>query len=295
MKKIFISGATGFIGKHLCEKLLKEKYHITAFIRSKSQDSKTLQEKGVELLLDDESLSNTKKLFKNNKFDGVIHLATCYIAQHSFDDINNLIKSNITFSTKLLEIANNANIPWFLNTGTFWQHLNNKEYSPANLYAATKQAFENIAQYYTETSNIKFVTLKLNDSYGPNDTRPKVFNLWDKISKTGESFDMSEGEQLIDIVHIYDITKAFSEMISLLLKAPRKLTEKYYSVSSGELIKLKDLAKVYESITNKNLNINWGAKPYRKREIMTPCNNIPLVPNWKPKISIEHGIKMNFN
>ncbi len=291
MKKIFITGGTGFVGKHLCEKLINEGYQVVAFIRAESENSKYIEEVGVELLLDNEGLENTKNLFENSKIDGIIHLATCYIAQHSFDDIDKLMNSNITFSTKLLEIAVNANIPWFVNTGTLWQHLDNKEYSPANLYAATKQAFENIALYYSETTKIKFVTLKLNDSYGPNDTRPKVFNLWDKIAKTGESFDMSKGEQLIDILHIYDIVNCFYKMVESLNKSPEILKEKQYSLSSERLIKLRELADIYQFVSNKKLNINWGAKPYRQREIMIPCNNIPLLPNWEAEISLEKGIK----
>ena len=48
-----------------------------------------------------------------------------------------------------------------------------------------KEGFENIAKYYIETSNLIFTTIKLNDTFGANDTRNKVFNIWNKISALG--------------------------------------------------------------------------------------------------------------
>ena len=196
------------------------------------------------------------------------------------------------FSTRVLEASVKANVKWLINTGTFWQHYENRDYSPVNFYAATKQAFEAIAQYYLETTNINFVTLKLNDTYGPEDTRPKIFNLWLKIAGTSETLDMSAGEQLIDIVYIDDVVEAYVKAIELLENDnDKKLKGKSFAVSSGRHIKLRELARVFEEVTGKKLNINWGKKPYRKREVMVPWNKGQTLPNWKPTITIEEGIK----
>jgi nucleoside-diphosphate-sugar epimerase len=191
----------------------------------------------------------------------------------------------------MLDSAFRTNVSWFINPGTFWQHYRNKEYSPVNLYAATKQAFESVARYYMEISAINFVTLKLNDTYGPNDTRPKIFNLWKKIAETGASLEMSPGEQYMDIVHIDDVVDAYVRMMELLQEDnKKKFNGRVFAVSSGDLIKLKDLAVVFEKVTGKKLNILWGKKPYRKREVMAPWNKGEIVPGWKPKVSIEEGI-----
>jgi nucleoside-diphosphate-sugar epimerase len=86
--------------------------------------------------------------FNMNNFNGVIHLAALVQSQkHSSQDIDRLLDTNIKFATKVLEISVSANVQWFINTGTFWQNFQNAEYSPVNLYAATKQAFEIIAKY----------------------------------------------------------------------------------------------------------------------------------------------------
>lgn len=289
---ILITGIAGFIGKHLSRRLIRDGYNISAIIRDPlTKDN--LEKQGIMCFIDDnKSTNNLLKFIEDNKFDGVIHLASKFIVEHKSEDIIDLINSNILFSTRILEASVKINLKWFINTGTFWQHYECMDYSPVNLYAATKQAFESIAQYYSESSDINFVTLKLNDTYGPEDTRLKIFNLWMKIAKSGETLDMSAGEQLIDIVYIDDVVEAYIKIIELVINdRDNKLGGKSFVVSSGKPIKLRELAKVFEVVTDKKLRINWGRRAYRKRENMIPCCKGEIVPGWNPQISIEQGIK----
>ena len=85
-----------------------------------------------------------------------------------------------------------------INTGTFWQHYENREYSPTCLYAATKQAFESILHYYVEAKFLMIITLILFDSYGPSDPRPKLFSLLQEARQSEKVIAMSPGEQKID-------------------------------------------------------------------------------------------------
>ena len=292
--KILITGATGFIGKHLTRRLLEHKYDIYSIIR-KSSAKKNLDKKNIKYFIDGNSIKELITFFKKERFDGVIHLASCFIVEHKSEEIADLVNSNILFSTKVLEASVITNVHWFINTGTFWQHYQNKEYSPVNLYAATKQAFEVIAKFYMETSSINFVTLKLNDTYGPGDTRPKIFNIWKKIAENGETLVMSTGEQLIDMTYIDDVIDAYIKMIELIKNDELKsFSGKSFIVSSDRLIKLKELADIFSKVTQKRLNINWGGKSYRKREVMMPWNKGERIPGWNPKVSFEEGMRKIF-
>lgn len=131
----------------------------------------------------------------------------------------------------------------------------------AVLLAATKQAFESIAKYYIETDQIKFATLRLCDTYGPNDTRKKIFSLWGKIANTGETIDMSPGEQLIDICYIDDIVNAFILLaIHLQINIHDSANGEVYAIKAQKRYTLKELAAIFEEITRKKLNINWGGE-----------------------------------
>lgn len=287
---IIIDGGTGFVGGHLVGRLLDEGHNVfCTLIKDELVPTEVNSVYIEEMTIDD-----ITDYFKANKIDGIIHLATLYMESHTPDQVEELIDTNVKFGSLLLEAAIKAKVKWFINTGTFWQNYQNADYSPVNLYAATKQAFQAIAQYYIETNSIKFVTLKLFDTYGPNDTREKVINLWNKISRSGEEMDMTNGEQIIDISYIEDIVDAFMLLVNELThdsnNSPVKSGSEF-AVNAGKRYSLKELAKIFEQVTGKALKINWGAKPYRKREVMIPWEKGTIVPGWKPKTSFEEGIK----
>lgn len=288
--KILITGATGFIGKYLVKKLIAENNKIA--VNLYGNEVSPFEEQVLTYQLNENNIEADIEYFKKEQFDGIIHLASLYLTTHQSNQAVRLVDSNVRFSTHVLECAAQSNTKWFINTGTFWQHYENKDYSPVNLYAATKQAFESIAKYYWETNQIKFCTLKLSDTYGPNDTRPKIFNLWERIAKTGETLDMSPGEQIIDISYIDDIVNAFTLLATHLNNNKPKVTNgAIYAVKAEKRYTLKELASIFELVTGTTLNINWSSRPYREREVMIPWIDGKVVPDWKPNTSIESGIK----
>jgi nucleoside-diphosphate-sugar epimerase len=292
--KILITGITGFIGKHLSRRLVNDGYDVYAVVRKKEAKDR-LEQSHIKCHVDNGIDIELLNFFEQNRFDGVIHLASRFVVEHKIEEINDLIISNILFATRVLESSVKTNVQWFINTGTTWQHYKKRRYSPVNLYAASKQAFEAIAQYYMESSNINFITLKLNDTYGPNDTRPKILNILNKIANTEEALSMSPGRQLLDMVYIDDVIEAYVRMTELLREDnTKKLKGKSFVVSSGRRLSLKELTNLFSKVTNRTLQIKWGGKPYRKREVMKPYSKGKNVPGWKPKVSLEEGLKRTF-
>jgi nucleoside-diphosphate-sugar epimerase len=291
--KILVTGATGFIGKNSVNKLIELNIEVTVNLHSEKPSPFTNKVKTYRL--NEKNIQSDIDFLKTSEFSGIIHLASLYITTHKSEEATSLVTTNVTFSTYVLECAAKAKINWFINTGTFWQNFQNRDYSPVNLYAATKQAFENIAQYYIETNKIKFCTLRLSDTYGPNDTRAKIFNLWNRIARTGETLDMSMGEQVIDISFIDDIVNAFILLATHLQNNRSDVNSgNVYSVMAEERFTLKELSVVFEKATKTKLNINWGEKQYRDREVMIPWENGVLVPEWKSKTNLMEGILLVF-
>ena len=288
--KILVTGANGFIGQNLVKVLLDKNYEVHCIVRVDSNTSNISQ--NITIFKYDQNIDGLIEYFNEQKFDGLIHLASLFLATHTKNDISNLISSNIKFGTELLEACKVSDVKWFINTGTFWQNYENEDYNPVNLYASTKEAFENIAKYYTETSNLIFTTIKLNDTFGANDTRNKVFNLWNKIAKSGETLEMSAGEQIIDISYIDDVVLAYEVLITHLSSDQKEdFKNKEFVVTNNEKYSLKELSKLFEEATNTKLSIKWGARPYREREVMIPYNNGEIVPNWKQKYTLKEAIK----
>jgi len=239
-KKYLISGGSGFIGSHLAKKLvdLGNEVHII-IIPSCNIDLLKGYEENIIFHEYDGTFHSLDNALVNSKPDVVFHLASVFISQHQPIDIDNLILSNILFGTHLVEAIVQNGVRKLINTGTSWQHYNNSEYDPVNLYAATKQAMEDIIKYYCEADKLYAVHLKLFDTYGPNDPRPKLLNLLKKAILTGEVLEMSGGEQLIDLVYIDDVVEAFYIASEFIFNT--KYINCSYGISSNSPIKLKNL------------------------------------------------------
>ena len=293
MKKILISGGTGFIGRHVIPFLVKQGYEIHVLQRHFS-DNIFLGDVYFHEIPED--TSKFMSLLTDIQPNGIIHLATLFQASHEPEQIKNMISANVTLGSMLLEAASKLHSIWFLNIGTYWQHINAQQYYPVNLYAATKQAFETIAVYYYQNWPINFLTLCLNDTYGPNDSRPKIFNLWKKQLTSDTNLDMTAGEQILDILYITDVLDAIKKCISLLEKDySQQLKGKIFFATAKEKHTLRETAAIFEQISGKSLHINWGAKPYRPKEIMVPkCFGIPI-PDWHSQVSLKQGIRKFLN
>lgn len=285
---IIVTGATGFIGQNLIRSL-KQMHSVHAIIRPTTDRTKV----GTDnIFVFNDNIEVLSQYIIDNRIEGVIHLASLYISEHKSGQIKDLILSNVYFGTALLEACAKANVKWFINTGTIWQNYKAapgvKEYSPVNLYAATKQSFIDIAKFYTETTDMKFCTLKLCDTYGPGDTRRKIFNLFKQIAETGETLDMSPGEQKLDIIYIDDIVRGFSQLVEMLHSEHNIIDE--YVLTSGKQYSLKELADIFSEVSGKKLNINWGGREYREREVMNPWQGVKLV-GWESSVTLNEGLK----
>ena len=286
-----ITGGTGFVGSNIAHRLIKEGWSV--HIITIPHDDFSLVTDIIDAVTIHEHDGTTERMLEiiaAAKPTVVFHLASLFLAQHEPKDIQKLIQSNILFGTQLVDAMITHGVYYLVNTGTSWQHYENRAYSPVCLYAATKQAYEVILQFYIETSSLKIITLKLFDTYGPRDPRPKLFALLRKAAVEGITLAMSPGEQLIDIVYIDDVVDAFL-LASQRLQARMVDGHEEYAVSSGAPIKLKELVSIYKNIRGNKLNIQWGGRTYRPREVMATWSKGTVLPGWSPKIGLEEGIR----
>jgi nucleoside-diphosphate-sugar epimerase len=289
MRVALVTGATGFIGSHLVRKLVLEGWQIHIVSRAGSHLPDAPEFSHAINHAHDGTTEGMARLVGEAKPNVVFHLASLVLSQHFPKDVEPLILSNVQFGNQLLEAMRVNGVNQIVNTGTSWQHYNNEDYNPVCLYAATKQAFESILEYYVQVCGIKAITLKLFDTYGPDDPRPKLFYLLNKAVKTGEPLDMSAGEQLIDLVHIDDVVEAYLLAAQRLLDGEVSQHERY-AVSSGHPLPLKELVKLYVEITKQTVPVNMGARPYRNREVMVPWTKGLLLPKWRISTNLIDGL-----
>jgi len=282
---VIISGGTGFIGSNLINELILKKWHVHVIARNRTNTINLIKNfPSIDIHIHDGSTENLIFLFKKINADLLFHLATYYKAEHIIADVVPMLSSNVIFGTQLLEAMSNSKTRKLVNVGTTWQNFNDNSYNPVCLYAATKQAFEDIQQFYVESFNISSINLKLTDTFSFYDKRDKILNYILK-SPANTTILMSEGNQIIDILHISDVISGLLISANLLLE--NKLSNKNnFSLKSNEQMPLKELVHKFIHINNLSINIKWGGKKYRNREVMTPFMPDPLLPTWIQKYSI---------
>lgn len=282
-RRALVTGATGYIGSSLAKRLVAEGWDVHAVVRTNTRlDALDPLFPSITVHRHDGSTRGMIQLVGDARPDVVFHLASLFLAQHRPEDVEALISSNLLFSTQLAEAMAANQVKHLINTSTSWQHYENAEYNPVNLYAATKQAFEDILAYYINAHGLRVMTLVLFDTYGPSDPRPKLISLLWKTALSQEPLAMSPGEQMIDLVHIDDVTEAF--VIGAAQLPQQSQEHMRYGISSGMPLRLIDLVAVFEQATGLKLPIVWGERPYRPREVMIPWSNYMTLPGWEPRV-----------
>lgn len=285
---ILLTGATGFIGSNLLKRL-RSRNHQVAIIARPGSDQAYIADVPGKIDIFEYRGEFADLLMAIQKVDPevVIHVASLFLAQHNQEDVARLVESNIKFPTQLLEAMRLSGVKHFINTGTSWQHYMNQVYSPVNLYAASKQAFESLMQFYAEAYDLRVLTLKLFDTYGPGDRRNKLFSLLRNATRSGMSLRMSNGFQEIDMVYVDDVIDAYECAIEQIMTCE---PQSCFAVASGKRILLRDLVKVYTNVVGIDLKIDWGAMPYRQREVMLPWTEFQTIPGWRAKVELSEGI-----
>jgi len=291
MRRALITGAGGFIGRHLTSGLRRRGVQVHALIRQSS--SRALPKEWQDVVVVerwDETSADLARIVAQVKPDVVFHVASRFIAEHKPEQVDELINSNVLFGVQLLEAMACAGVTDLVNFGSSWQHYMNRPYSPVCLYAATKQAFEALLQFYVEARGVRAVTLKLFDTFGPDDDRGKLFATLLRIARTGETLDLSAGEQMVDFVFIDDVVDAAVQAAERLESHPDPMNETY-AVSSGHPLSLRDFVAEVAATIGDDVRVNWGARPYRAREVMTLWKDFATLPEWAPRHSLQDGIR----
>ena len=290
-RRALVTGATGFVGSHVAGRLLADGWQVHALVRPASAlDRLGVPGAAISVHRIEPDIDSMRGALRDAKPDVVFHLASLFVAEHAPDDVARLVESNLAFGALLLEAMSREGARRLVNAGTSWQHHEGRDYSPVNLYAATKQAFEALLQYYVEACGLAAVTLELFDTYGPGDRRRKLVNLLLDAARTGKPLAASPGDQAIDLVHVEDVAHGFARAGEMLLDE-RGPGHRRFGVSSGTTITLRALAEQLEQALGVKVPVTWGEREHRAREVMAPVRGMPALPGWRPGISLAEGLR----
>ena len=290
IERAVITGATGYIGSNLATRLLGEQVQVTAIVREGS-DTRLLQAQAERLHIARHCGSTDEliDIVSQAAPQVVFHLAAQQAYEHTPSEVEPLCRSNVVLTAQLLEACAFVGGACLINTGSYWQHADCADYQPNSLYAATKQAAQAILAYYCGVRDLRAVTLKLFDVYGPADPREKLFSLLNRAQSRGETLKMSPGEQRLDLVFITDVCDAYLHAADSILAGRMGGHAEAYAVGSTQRHRLKDVVALYQRVSACPVLVQWGGRAYRPGQVMEPWVGEPL-PGWSAKVALEEGI-----
>ena len=296
--KVIVTGGAGFIGSHLTEKLLNNKNIKKVVVidhlldGSKKNLINVLKNKKFQLVKENIcNFDRIEKYFKQAKY--VFHLAAIADIVPSIVNPKEYTDSNISGTINVLESVRRHNVDKIIYAASsscygITKNMTIKEnyrISTMYPYAFSKYTAEQAIIHWSNVYNIKYVSLRLFNVYGPRSRTTGAYGavmgifLKQKLSNKPLTI-VGDGKQTRDFVNVDDVANAF-------VKAAFSNVHK----------------SIFNVGTNKPQSINYLAKLIKGKKIYIPkrpgeprysCASISKIKkelNWQPKISFEKGIK----
>jgi nucleoside-diphosphate-sugar epimerase len=287
--RAIVSGITGHLGRELAAQLVAAGIETHGLTR---QEGKLVQPwtEPVRLHQIDGSTESLVTIINEVRPDTIFHAAALARREHQRGDVAPFVEANILFGAQLLEAMRWSDSRLFVTAGSYLQHFDTDGYRALNLYAATKQAFEAILEYYVDAFGFSAVRLTLCDIYSEYDTRPKLMTDIATAWTASTPVNLHSDEAWVDLIHVEDAAAAFLRAASLLKENVMSSGVLHrYSISSGSAVSATELVGLFERLGDRKLTVKRaeGCSPSRR---MKPWRGAVL-PGWAPKVNLEEGIR----
>jgi len=319
MKKIVVTGGSGFIGSNLVKFLLKKKYFVInidnlSYAANPYNLKEIKNDKNYKFFKQD--INNKKKIFeilKKYKPDCIFNLAAETHVDRSIDDPKAFIASNIFGVYNLLEVF--KKYTRLIKKKTKLVHVSTDEvygdvkepkrsdenysYNPSSPYSASKASADHLVKSYVRTYKLPVLISNCCNNYGPNQFPEKLIpKLIYNLIKQKPLPIYGKGQNSREWIYVSDHCEA---LLKIYLKG--KIGESYNVGSSNNITNIdltKKLIKIFKKnyINNNNNNIKIKfVKDRPGHDLRYSLNSIKISKKlkWKSKININSGLKATLN
>lgn len=305
LKKILITGATGFIGSHLTRKLIKEGFEV-GIIKRENSDVWRISDLIKNLSIYDADLRDLHKVSEttsNFNPDVIFHLATYYAVEHKSEEVSLMVDTNVLGTINLLEASKKSNVKLFVNTSSCFVYQENKnklkesaDLNPLNLYALTKMQAEQACSFYTKKYGLRTVTFRLFPPYGPADHERRLIPYAIKTFLEEKKLRLTTGKQRWDFVYIDDIIEAYLKLLNI---SNLPIEHEIFNIGTGNAVSIQEVISRTKEIIGSDIEPEWGVVPHRKNEVWFLCADINKAKDflkWEPKTQIlQKGLESTVN
>ncbi len=287
-KKVLITGASGFVGSHLCRNLGNKEAEVHAV-------SRTIQSSAASYLkwwqVDLGDIEQVRNLFSAVQPDVVFHLASIATGRHDLDLVLPIFHSNLTSTVNLLTaaaefdgchrivLASSLEEPELTAAGVI----------PHSPYGAAKWASSSYGRMFHALYKTPVAIARLFMIYGP--AQPDINKLIPYVTLSllqGKVPKVSSGKRQVDWIYIDDVI----EGLLALVQVPN-LEGCTVDLGSGNFVPIHGIVSHLVNLIGSKLEPLYGALPDRPPEPVRVANTAHTYATlgWKPQISIETGLQ----
>lgn len=294
--KCIVTGAAGFIGSHLVDRLVKEGHEVHALDNFSTGSIKNLKKSKKKIKINKIDISNSKKIKKLKCFDNVnwvFHLAGLADIVPSINNPEDYFESNVKGTLNVLQCSNNKNLKKFIYAASASCYGIPKKY-PTNEdtkidtrypYALTKYLGEQIVMHWAQVYKMPNLSIRFFNVYGPRSRTTGAYGAMFGVflSQKINNFPLTivgDGKQTRDFIFITDLIDG------LLKAAKNKKINKIYNLGSGVETSVNYIANL---ISKRKVKI--PSRPGEPLRSKADIRKFKKDFNWKPKVTIDQGVR----
>jgi UDP-glucuronate 4-epimerase len=301
--KILVTGAAGFIGSHLCEKLLTDQQNevigVDTFIGPTPNGLKQVNLENLrkhprfQLMEADLMTANLEKMF--HEIDVIYHLAGMPGIRSSWGkDFGPYVTNNIVVTQRLLEAAKNQPLQKFIYASTSSVYgekdgkvMENAYLTPLSPYGITKLTGEHLCNVYHKSYNIPVVTVRFFTVYGPRQRPDMAFHRFITQILKGEPITIyGDGTQSRDFTYVSDCVEGISTIVY-----KENLIGQTINIGGKERATVNEVISFIEQLTGKKASIDYSEKiSGEPKHTWADISNAKKLLGYDPKITLKEGL-----
>jgi UDP-glucose 4-epimerase len=306
-KRILVTGGCGFIGSHLVDRLIELENEVTVVDNLSASTMEYIERymnnKGFEFVQGD---IREKKVLQENcaDKDAVFHFAANPDVKLSVNEPHMDFSINVNGTMNLLEAMrlNDVGLLVFASSGgTIYGDVEvyptPESYimKPISIYGASKAACEMYISAYSECYNMKGVSLRYANIYGPRSIHGVMHDFFWKLKKNSRELEiLGDGKQNKSYMYISDCIKATMKITEYIINSERNYDA--FNVGVSDQIEVKKIAEIIaDELKLHDVQFSYtGGKKGWKGDVHRMLLDITKLEElgWKPKIELEDGIRM---
>lgn len=303
MDTVIVTGAAGFIGSHLVQRLLKEKYKVIGIdcltdyypIEIKKNNLDKLKNENFTFLEQDITEMELISIFNKSKF--LIHVAAQPGVRASWgNQFDTYVKDNILATQKILESAKESKSLQKIVMASSSSIYGEQEGvmiedvtvpKPNSPYGATKLASENLGLIYSSNYDLPITSLRYFTVYGPRQRPDMAFFRFIKANLLGEEMTIfGDGKQIRDFTFISDIIDANLNCMK------SEIHGNVLNIGGGKTYSVRDVLNKIEIITGKKNKLIFAEKQKGDVKRTEACIDKAIETiSYSPKISLNEGLE----